>query len=209
MIGQIAPSSDGSLDPETLWHLGPLRTMAGLFISHAGRDWWVDDPTALVQEYRDEIVLSPIDPVSNGSQILYGLRYLQHVRRHSDVAMLHDQVGYWLYEPATSEITLSLATPRAQVALANGTWQQDSDNFTVRAERGASPGAFMSSQFLEKQYRTVSFEMTVTLINEDSWQYSQETHVEEANRAGILRLRNEATLVRISAPTTNPAAQLP
>lgn len=208
MMNPADPPHNVSIDPHTLEHLGPLRTMAGLYISHSGSDTRSDgvDVTA---EYRDEIVLAPTDPFTNDSQLLYGLRYLQHVRRHGEIQTLHEQVGYWMFEPATSQVTLSLATARGQVGLASGQWQPGGATFSVRAERAEGSHAFVSNKFLDSNFRTISFEMTVTLIDDDSWKYVREADVQLAGRSDHVRFRNEATLVRVCLPTANPMAQLP
>ena len=70
--------------------------------------------------YVERNELQPIDPQTNGPQLFYGLRYHQHILKPGEVETFHDQVGYWLWEPATETVSLSLAIPRAQVVLASG-----------------------------------------------------------------------------------------
>ena len=41
----------------------------------------------------------------------------------------HDQVGYWLWEPATGLVMQTLAIPRGQVALAPGRASARRDEF--------------------------------------------------------------------------------
>ena len=45
--------------------------------------------------------LQPADFQTNGPQLLYRLRYHTHLVKPGEAAMFHDQVGYWLWEPAT------------------------------------------------------------------------------------------------------------
>ena len=45
--------------------------------------------------------LQPIDRQTNGPQIFYGLRYHTHIVKPGETETFHDQVGYWLWEPAT------------------------------------------------------------------------------------------------------------
>ena len=51
--------------------------------------------------YREHIRMDPIDPQTNGPQLLYGLRYHIHINTPEEAITFHDQVGYWLWEPAT------------------------------------------------------------------------------------------------------------
>jgi len=62
----------------------------------------------------------PIDRQTNGPQLFYGLRYHTHIVKPGEVETFHDQVGYWLWEPATGTVTLLEAIPRAQVPMAVG-----------------------------------------------------------------------------------------
>jgi hypothetical protein len=50
---------------------------------------------------------------TNGPQ-LYGLRYHTRIVKPDDPETFHDQVGYWLWEPATRAILLTLSIPRGQ-----------------------------------------------------------------------------------------------
>ena len=80
------------------------------------------------QAFFERIELQPIDPQTNGPQLLYGLRYHTHITKPDQVKTYHDQVGYWLWEPATGTIIHSLTIPRGQVTInADGTWSYDED----------------------------------------------------------------------------------
>jgi hypothetical protein len=95
------------LDLDTLANLGPLAPLAGVWegraSTHPVAEGTEDD------EYVDRIELAPIDPQTNGPQLLYGLRYHQHITRPGDPVTFHDQVGYWLWEPATGTVTSTAA----------------------------------------------------------------------------------------------------
>jgi hypothetical protein len=100
-------------DPNTLANLGPLRPMAGVWVSDDGLD---DHPVvdgAEENPYVERMELQPIDPQTNGPQLFYGLRYHTHIVKPGEVETFHDQVGYWLWEPATKSILMSLSIPRA------------------------------------------------------------------------------------------------
>ena len=69
-------------------------------------------------EFIERIELQPIDAQANGPQLFFGLRYHTRILQPAEAATFHDQVGYWLWEPATGPILQTLAIPRGQVALA-------------------------------------------------------------------------------------------
>jgi hypothetical protein len=112
-------------DPNTLANLGPLRPMAGVWVNDAGIDVHPVADGAEESKYNERIELQPIDRQTNGPQLFYGLRYHTHVVKPGETETFHDQVGYWLWEPATKTIVMTLAIPRAQVALAAGTAEPD------------------------------------------------------------------------------------
>src|SRR5580765_2206270 len=122
--------------PDTLAHLGPLRRLAGVWESDQGVDInpKADGPQRRV--YREHIRMEPIDSQSNGPQLLYGLRYHIHINTPEEAITFHDQVGYWLWEPATGLIMQTVAMPRGQVVLAGGTAKPDDTCFSVEARRG-------------------------------------------------------------------------
>ena len=89
-----------------------------------------DQRNVFVEHYE----LQPIDPQTNGPQLFYGLRYHAHIVKPGEVETFHDQVGYWLWEPATRTVTQTLAIPRGQVLLAAGTAEPDATEFEVTAD---------------------------------------------------------------------------
>ena len=89
-------------DPDALGQLGPLRPMAGVWTGTEGSDVHPVAEGTGNDVFIERYELQPIDPQTNGPQLLFGLRYHTHIVRPGDVETFHDQVGYWLWEPATS-----------------------------------------------------------------------------------------------------------
>ena len=127
------------VDPNTLDNLGPLRRLAGVWEGKKGVDLNPKAEGPERREFLERIELQPIDPQANGPQLLYGLRYHIHIVASDEDVTFHDQVGYWLYEPATGMILQTLAIPRGQTALAKGGALADGSGLSVRADRGG-PG---------------------------------------------------------------------
>ena len=191
------------VDTDTLRNLGPLRPLAGIWEGTKSMDVnpKADGPER--QPYVERIELQPIDPQANGPQLLYGLRYHTRIVKPGEIETYHDQVGYWLWEPATETITLSLAIPRAQVALAVGRAKADAKEFEVRAERGKTDYGICSGTFLEKAFRTDSFVMKVTINADGTWHYFMDT-VLMVRGTEEFHHTDENTLIRVAAPTPNP-----
>ena len=89
------------VDPDTLANLGPLRRLAGVWEGAQGPGRQPQGRRAGAQEFIERIEMQPIDPQANGPQLFYGLRYHIHIVKPDEAITFHDQVGYWLWEPAT------------------------------------------------------------------------------------------------------------
>ena len=63
-----------NVDVNTLRNLGPLRCMAGVWAGRRGLDVKPKAEGPQKQAYVERIELQPIDPQTNGPQLLYGLR---------------------------------------------------------------------------------------------------------------------------------------
>lgn len=193
-------------DPDTLANLGPLAALAGIWEGEKGSD---DHPVVTGTEtdrYLERYELQPIDPQTNGPQLFYGLRYHVHIVKPGEVETFHDQVGYWLWEPATRTVYQTLAIPRAQVAMACGKTRPGARKFTVRSERGSTVNGICSNPFLEHAYRTLSWSITISVKGPRSFSYEQETLLRVRGRREPFRHTDRNTLHRIAAPTPNPTA---
>lgn len=157
-------------------------------------------------EYLERYELQPIDPQTNGPQLLYGLRYHVHIVKPGEVETFHDQVGYWLWDPATKTVYQTLAIPRGQVALASGKARPGARKFTVRSKRGSTVNGICSNPFLEHGFRTLEWSITVSLKSSLAFSYTQETLLQIRGRKKPFRHTDENTLRRIAAPTPNPTA---
>src|SRR5215831_1806659 len=149
-------------DPDTLANLGPLRRLAGIWEGVKGVDLNPKAEGPERREYTERIELQPIDPQANGPQLFYGLRYHTHILATDEEATFHDQVGYWLWEPATGLVMQTLAIPRGQIAMAAGHAAANAANLVLTATRGETDYGICSTSFLEQAFRTDSYRIQVT-----------------------------------------------
>jgi hypothetical protein len=192
------------VDPDTLANLGPLRRLAGVWQGRQGVDVNPKADGPEQREYLERIDFEPIDPQANGPQLFYGLRYHVHIVASDEDSTFHDQVGYWLFEPATGLIIQTLAIPRAQVALASGRASADGSRITVRAERGATGYGICSTDFLEWAFRTDSYELEITFDPDGSFSYVSTTVLLVRGRPEPFLHVDRHTLVKVGEPKPNP-----
>jgi hypothetical protein len=203
-------------DTDTLANLGPLRGLAGVWEGIAGSDDHpvgpgsdIDGPVVdggLHNVFVEQYEAQPIDPQTNGPQLFYGLRYHVHIVKPGEVETFHDQVGYWLWEPAANAVTHTIAIPRGQVVLAGGPATPDATSFEVSAVLGSEVYGILSNPFLGDAYRTLSFRMLVTLHDDDTWSYEEDTVMQIPDRADPFHHIDRDTLTRIAEPSPNPLA---
>jgi len=194
--------------PDTLANLGPLAPLAGVWEGEKGQDTKPTEDGGQTQTYVERMECVPIDPQMNGPQLLYGLRYHSHIVKPGEVETYHDQVGYWLWEPASGRILHTLTIPRGQTVLAKGKAKPDARTFTVKARRGKTENGICSGIFLEENFRTDSFVMTVTVHDTDSWSYDETTVLKIKGVAKPFDHTDRNTLRRIKRPVKNPLARV-
>jgi hypothetical protein len=189
---------------DTLANLGPLRRLAGTWEGARGVDVnpKADGPER--KQFVERITLQPIDAQANGPQLFYGLRYHTHILATDEAATFHDQVGYWLWEPATHLVMQTLAIPRGQIALASGIVAPDAKVFAVEAKRGETEYGICSTAFLEYAFRTESYRLEITFNDDGSWSYISDTMLLVRGQAEPFRHRDVNRLTKIAEPAPNP-----
>jgi hypothetical protein len=196
------------VDTDTLARLGPLRAMAGVWQGTRGLDVKPKAEGPKQQAYVERIELQPIDPVTNGPQLMYGLRYHTHVTKPDQVKTYHEQVGYWLWEPATGMVIHTLTIPRGQVAMAAGQTSADATRFEVVATQGLDTYGICSATFLNEAFKTTEFRMRVTFHSDGTWRYEEDTVLQILGRTEPFHHVDRNTLTKIAEPTPNPLARL-
>jgi hypothetical protein len=200
----IYTESDG--DPDTLANLGPLAPLAGIWEGTGGTD---EHPVVEGTErnaFHERYELQPIDRQTNGPQLFYGLRYHTHIVKPGEVETFHDQVGYWLWEPAASTVTLTLGIPRGQVLLAGGPAEADARDFELTAAVGSEVYGILSNPFLDQSFRTLSYRIHVTVNDDGTWSYEEEGVLAIPDRDAPFHHTDRNTLTRVSPPSPNPLA---
>jgi hypothetical protein len=198
--------SEPDADVDTLKNLGPLTGMAGIWKSAGGEDV---HPTAAgpeQQTFIERYELQPIDPQTNGPQLLYGLRYHTHIVKPDSVETFHDQVGYWLWEPATGTVFYTLSIPRGQIAMAVGQAAPGAKTFRLEAVRGSETHGIVSNPFLLHAFKTQRVTIAVTIHPSGEWSYEQDTVMVIPGASDPFHHTDRNRLRKIAEPTPNPLA---
>jgi hypothetical protein len=194
-------------DVDTLSNLGPLRGMAGIWQGIRGLDVNPKAEGPKKQVFVEHIELQPIDPQTNGPQLLYGLRYHSHIVKPDQVKIYHDQVGYWLWEPATNSVMHTLAIPRAQIVMAVGEASANAKEFELTASQDSKNFGICSAPFLDYAFKTIEFRIKVTINSDGTWSYDEDTVLLIKGKAEPFHHTDRNRLTKITEPTPNPLAR--
>ena len=199
--------TEPELDPDGLANLGPLAPMAGIWEGTTGADIHPVVEGTELDVYVEHYELQPIDPQTNGPQLLYGLRYHTHIVKPGEIETYHDQVGYWLWEPAFGNLMQTIAIPRGQTVLAFGTAAKDGRSFELKATHDVTTNGICSGPFLESAFKTLEFRIKVIVNRDDTWECAEDTLLMVHGESNLFNHSDRSVLKRIAMPTPNPLAQ--
>jgi len=196
-----------NIDVDTLANLGPLRGMAGIWQGQRGLDVKPKAEGPKKQAYVERMELQPIDPQTNGPQLLYGLRYHTHVVKPEQIKTYHEQVGYWLWEPATETVIHTLTIPRGMTVMAGGKASANAMEFELLATEESEHYSICSAPFLDYAFKTVEFRIKVIIHDDSTWTYEEDTVLLIKDVAEPFHHTDRNTLVKIAEATANPLAR--
>lgn len=195
------------IDVNTLACLGPLRGMAGVWEGRRGLDVKPKAEGPKKQAFVERIELQPIDPQTNGPQLLYGLRYHTHITKPEQVKTYHEQVGYWLWEPATGTVIHTLTIPRGMTTMAAGQAAPDARSFELVATQGLDSWGICSAPFLLHAFKTVEFRIKVSYNDDGTWGYEEDTVLVIPGQSEPFHHTDRNLLQKVAEPTPNPLAR--
>lgn len=156
---------------------GPLAGLVGVWRGDSGVDIAPEPDGDENNPYYETITFEAAGDVTNAEeQTLSIVSYHEVVTRKSNDEVFHDQIGYWLWDPATDIVIQTLTIPRAVTLLAGGKATR-SDNeivLDVRASAGDSEWGILQAPFMQAKAKTTAYNHRLTLSG-DRLHYSQTT----------------------------------
>ena len=161
---------------------GPLTGLIGTWEGDKGMDISPEPDGTEENPYYETIAFEAAGDVTNAEeQTLAIVRYHQVVRRKSNDEVFHDQIGYWLWDPANGTIMQSVTIPRAVCVLAGGSFAGDAKapeiTLSVRAKRGDADWGIIQSPFMREKASTEAFEHELTVAG-DRLRYAETTYLQ-------------------------------
>ncbi len=186
------------MSDDLLKYLGPLAALAGVWEGDKGADVAPSDDRGTEQNaYRERLTFEPFGPVNNHEQQLYGLRYATVAWRLSDGAPFHEETGYWLWDAAAKQVLRCFIVPRGVTVLAGGTVEPDATSFQISADAGSDTYGICSNKFLDREFKTVRYELTITVHGPDSFSYHEDTQLKMKGRSDLFHHTDTNRVTRV------------
>ncbi len=186
------------LDEELIENLGPLAPLAGIWEGNRGVDV-APSPSRGSHEtpYRERIVFEPMGPVENHEQELYGLRYSTTAYRIGEDDPFHEELGYWLWDAGDGQVLRCFLVPRGVTILAGGDADAGDRSFSLAADVGSETYGISSNRFLDREFKTVRYELTVTIEDADTFRYEEDTQLLLKDLSDVFHHRDSNILTRV------------
>ena len=180
-------------------HLGPLANLVGIWEGEKGVDVAPDKKRGTeTNKYSERITFVPFGPVNNHEQTLYGLRYSTVATRIGADAPFHEELGYWLWDAEAHQVLRCFMVPRGVTVLAGGTAKPDQKEFQLSAEVGSHTYGICSNPFLDKEFKTMKYNLTITVHGEGVFSYQEDTILKMPGRKDMFHHTDQNRLKRIS-----------
>ncbi|MCC6278863.1 MAG: FABP family protein [Oligoflexia bacterium] len=177
---------------------GPLAHFIGTWEGKKGDDKAPDDHRTGTEtnKYRELVIFEPLSAVNNHEQTLQALKYSMKAWRLTEADPFHEEVGYWLWDSATSQIMKCFTIPRGIALIAGGTARADSKAFSMKSEHGSSTYGVVNNAFLEQEFKIVRYTIDVSVHDQNSWSYKQNTELQINGQSNIFNHTDENSLTR-------------
>ncbi|MDX8396949.1 MAG: heme-binding beta-barrel domain-containing protein [Mariprofundaceae bacterium] len=155
--------------------LGPLAALAGEWQGDQGIDISPSQSGSVETKYREHINFTPLGPVNNGPQTLYGLRYAMTAWPLGSDEAFHEEQGYWLWDAKAGQVMRCFMVPRGVNILAGGLATADAKSFAMAADVGSETFGILSNPFLDQAFKTLRYTLNVNMHQDGSFSYDEDT----------------------------------
>ena len=182
---------------EIIKNLGPLAPLAGIWEGGKGNDTAPSpDLNSQITPFRERFVFEPLGPVNNHQQTLFGLRYNRTAWPEGASDPFHEDLGYWLWDPQAKQALRCFIVPRGVSIIAGATVEPDAKSFVLAADVGSETYGICSNQFLDKEFKTVRYELKITIHDDQSFSYEEDTQLQIKGKKDLFHHIDKNTLKR-------------
>ncbi len=178
--------------------LGPLGALIGTWEGDQGKDVAPSDDRGTEHtDFRERMSFVPIGAVENHEQKLQGLRYATTAWPLGEKDPFHEEVGYWLWDDSAEQVMRCFVVPRGVAVNAGGSAAADAKTFEMAADVGSETFGICSNPFLDREFKTVRYELAVKIREDGSFHYREDTQLRMPGREELFHHTDENTLRRV------------
>lgn len=158
------------------------------------------DPDREVENTKFKQVMNfePIPNVENHEQELRVLRYSTMAwEEGTDDEPFHEEVGYLIWDKDNGQMIKSFIVPRGIAVNAGGTICEDAKEFNLQAKAGSSTYGVCSNLFLNDEFKTTQYDISYTIIDENTFSYNENTQIQMKGRELIFDHTEKNILKRL------------
>lgn len=158
---------------------GPLKILLGTWKGDFGSDLVPKTYGEKTNLFKETLTFSPAGYAENiDKETLIAVRYHTHIIRINDGKDIHDQVGYYLWNPSDDSIMHSFTLPRGMAVLCKGGFNTEGKRVIFDLDTKANgiqlEQGIVQSSFLGKNSSVERFRMKLT-VEGDKMSYEQHT----------------------------------
>jgi hypothetical protein len=105
-------------------------------------------------------------------------------------------LGYFLWDGQAKQALRCFIVPRGVAVIAGGTVEPDAKSFELAADVGSETYGICSNRFLDKEFKTVRYELKVTIHDDQSFSYEENTQLLIKGRKDLFHHIDKNTLQR-------------
>jgi hypothetical protein len=178
---------------------GPLGALIGTWECNKGEDIAPDNTRGVeLNKYRERMIFTPMGAVNNHEQEMYGLRYSTTAWRIGEENAFHEDMGYWLWDAKNKQVIKCFTIPRGMALMAGGTVEENATEIKISAEQGSPIYGICSNPFLDKEFKTIRFDLKISIHQNNSFSYEQDTQIKIKGQDKIFHHTDKNYLIKLN-----------
>ncbi len=110
---------------------------------------------------------------------------------------LHEELGYWLWDPREKQVMRCFIVPRGNAVIAGGTVERGAKEFNLVPEVGSETYGICSNLFLDREFKAIKYELKVSIHGTNSFSYEEDTQLKIKNQENLFHHVDKNTLKKL------------
>jgi hypothetical protein len=110
----------------------------------------------------------------------------------------HEELGYWLWDANEGQRFRCFLVPRGVTILAAGGVEATAESFSIGAEVRSATYGISSNLFLDREFKTVRYDLIVTIVDANTFRYEEATQLLLKGLSDPFHHLDSNTLSRVS-----------